>query len=204
MLLLATVGFIVWEAITRFKVDDEVRSNLVIIVASVGIVVNGITAWLFVKGKERDLNIKSAFLHFVADMLVSLGVVIAAVVIFFTGLSWIDPLISLMIAVFILNGTFKLLFDSINLSLDAVPKSIDIIAIQDYFTNHEKIKSFHDLHIWAMSTSETALTVHLVVEDSVDDDFIHKTTDYISSTFNINHCTIQVEQTAQESCTGCN
>jgi len=204
LLLIATVGFIAWEAIVRFKVEVEIKSNLVILIASLGIVVNGFTAWLFAKGKERDLNIKSAFLHFIADMLVSLGVVVGAVMISLTGINRIDSFISLMIAAFILYGTYKLLIDSINLALDAVPKNIDIAAIQSYFLHHEKIKSFHDLHIWALSTSETALTVHLVVEGFVDDSFIHDITDYISKIFNISHCTIQVEQAAQESCSACN
>jgi cobalt-zinc-cadmium efflux system protein len=203
LILIATVGFIAWGAITRFNSVIEVKSNLVIMIASLGIIVNGFTAWLFAKGREHDLNIKSAFLHFVADMLVSLGVVVAAVIISFTGQGWIDPLVSLIIAAFILYSTYNLLIDSINLALDAVPKNIDIVSIQNYFANHDKIESFHDLHIWALSTSETALTVHLVVA-CVDDSFIHNTSDYIRKTFNINHCTIQVEQTSQKSCFICN
>jgi len=202
LILIATVGFIAWGAIVRFNSEIEVKSNLVIMIASLGIIVNGFTAWLFAKGREHDLNIKSAFLHFVTDMLVSLGVVVAAIIISFTGLGWIDPLISLIIAAFILYSTYNLLIDSINLALDAVPKNIDIVLIQNYFANHDKIESFHDLHIWALSTSETALTVHLVVA-CVDDNFIHNTTDYIRKTFNINHCTIQVEQTSQKTCFMC-
>ncbi len=204
LLLIVTVGFIAWEAIARFSVEVEVRSNMVIIVASLGIAVNGFTAWLFAKGRERDLNIKSAFLHFVTDMLVSMGVVVGAVVISLTGFSLIDPIISLVIAGFILYGTYNLLIDSVNLALDAVPKNIDIVSIQNYLSNHKQIKSFHDLHIWALSTSETALTVHLVADSMIDDDFVHEIMEGLNTNFGIKHCTIQIEKNGSAFCSPCN
>jgi len=138
-----------------------------------------------------------------ADAAVSLGVVIAAVFIGLTGFSWIDPVVSLIIVIVITIGTWGLLKESLNLSLDAVPKNIDIEAVQKYFLNLKDVKNIHDLHIWAMSTTETALTAHLYMPDSnVDDDFIEKINNDLRKQFDINHATIQIERT--EICNECN
>jgi len=194
LFLIVTVGFIAWEAIVHISSRPQIHSRIVIMVAFLGIIVNAFTAYLFMKGKEHDLNIKSAFLHFVADALVSLGVVVAGFIILITGVTWIDSVVSLIIGSFILYSSYKLLIDSVNLALDAVPKDIDINAVSEYLLGLKNVSSIHDLHVWALSTSETALTVHLVVDCFVDDNFIHDTSDYMSKIFNINHCTIQVEQ----------
>ena len=200
LLLIVAVGFIAYEAIIRLASNVQIQGSTVIIVALLGITVNGFTAYLFMKGKEHDLNIKSSFLHFVADALVSLGVVIAGIVIILTGLSWIDSLVSLIIAVFILYSSYRLLIDSVNLALDAVPKNIDINAVSKYLSGLKNVISIHDLHIWALSTSETALTVHIVIDGLVDDNFTHVVSDHISDNFNIKHSTIQVEQLNSEKC----
>jgi len=204
LLLIVTVGFIAYEAIIRLALNVQIQGGMVIIVASLGILVNGFTAYLFMKGKEHDLNIKSSFLHFVADALVSLGVVVAGIIIYFTNLVWIDSVVSLAISIFILYSSYRLLVDSVNLSLDAVPKNIDINVVSSYLLSLENVESIHDLHIWALSTSETALTVHLIVNEVVDDNFLRGITEYLSNTFNIHHTTIQVEATNSLHCTSCN
>lgn len=201
LLLIITVGFIAWEAIVRINSNSQIQGKTIIIVATLGIIVNGFTAYLFVKGKDHDLNIKSSFLHFVADALVSLGVVVAGVFIIITGQAWIDSVISIAIALIILYGSYRLLIDSVNLALDAVPKDIDITAVSTYLLSLKEVSSIHDLHIWALSTSETALTVHLVTNNPIDDSFLHDITDYLSTHFGIKHSTIQVEQCG---CIRCN
>jgi len=205
VLLLAAVGFIIYEAIGRFRENAVIQGGTVIIVASVGILVNGLTAWLFLKGKDQDLNVRSAFVHFISDTFVSFGVVVGGIIIAFTGLNWVDPLVSLLVAGFIIYNSYDLLIDSVNLALDAVPKSIDLSLIQDYLLSHKEVKSIHDLHVWALSTSETAMTVHLVTVDKLDNNFITPLTDYLQKTFNIGHCTIQIEQDGFDPCeTPCN
>jgi cobalt-zinc-cadmium efflux system protein len=200
LLLLSAVYFIVSGAIGRFKGNAEVHSSTVIIVALVGIIVNGFTAWLFVKQKDTDLNIKSAFVHFIADAFVSFGVVIGGIVIAFTGYFWVDSLVSLLVAGFILYNAYDLLVDSVNLALDAVPRNIDLLSIQDYLLSHKEVKSIHDLHVWALSTSETALTVHLVTDDTMDNNFVSELSGYFHDKFNIGHCTIQIEHVDLDPC----
>ena len=200
VLLITAVYFIISGAVGRFKIQAEVQSSTVIVVAVVGIIVNGFTAWLFLKEKDSDLNIKSAFVHFLADTFVSLGVVVGGIVIAFTGLYWVDPLISLVVAGFILYNTYDLLIDSVNLALDAVPRTIDISLIQDYLLSHKEVKSIHDLHVWALSTSETALTVHLVTDNTPENNFVSHLSDYFLKTFKIGHCTIQIEHIDFDPC----
>lgn len=204
LLLIVTVGFIAWEAILRINSGTQIHSQTIILVASLGILVNGFTAFLFMKGKEHDLNIKSSFMHFIADALVSLGVVVAGFIILLTGVTWIDSAVSLIIAAFILYSSYRLLIDSVNLALDAVPKDVDINAVSAYLLGLKNVSSIHDLHIWALSTSETALTVHLVTKGAVDDSLLHDITDYIDTNFGIRHCTIQVETLDAKHCVPCN
>ena len=200
MLLMVTVVYIMLEAIKHFKTGAGVQGTAIIFVAGVGIVVNGFTAWLFMKDRHQDLNIKSAFLHFIADAFVSVGVVLAGIAIAFTKYYWIDPAVSLIVVCFILYSSYGLLRDSLNLALDAVPKNIDIEAVQHYLSDLSEVKSIHDLHVWALSTSETALTVHLVTHEVVDHFFVSNITHYIHNNFNIGHCTIQVEQSDFNPC----
>lgn len=200
LLLLVAVSYILFEAIVHFKSGAGVQSRSIILVAGAGIIVNGFTAWLFAKNKDQDLNIKSAFFHFIADTLISLGVVIAGIVILFTGYVWIDPMVSLIVAIFILYGSYGLLRDSVNLALDGVPGNIDINAVHCYLAGLNNVKSIHDLHVWGLSTSETALTVHLVTNEAVDNQFIPSITKHLHDNFHIGHCTIQVEESGSNPC----
>lgn len=170
--LLVAVGGITWEAIRRFSEHQPVEGKTVMCVAAVGIVINAATAFLFMSGRKGDLNIKGAFLHMAADAAVSTGVVVAGLIIIFTGWHWLDPTVSLLINAVIVTGTWSLLRDSFNLSIDAVPEGMDMGKIKQHLTEQSGVTAVHDLHVWAMSTTETALTAHLVIpEASVDDAF---------------------------------
>ena len=200
IILLIAIGLVMWEAIDQFGKPREIISGNVITLASIGIIVNGFTAWLFSKGKKHDLNIKSTFMHFVADALVSLGVVIAGVIILFTNLQWIDSLVTIFIVGFIIYSTYHLLIDSINLALDAVPENIDINQIREYLENLDHVSSIHDLHIWALSTSQSALTVHLTTNSPTDNEFIIEIQHHLHENYNIEHATIQIEYGSENQC----
>lgn len=195
LFLLVAIGAIGWEAIQRFGSPAPVAGKTVIIVALIGIVINGLTALLFMAGRKNDLNIRGAFLHMAADALVSLGVVIAGFIIIWTGWDWIDPFISLVIVAVIFFGTWGLLKESINLSLDAVPEGIDINNIKEYLSSIPTILEVHDLHVWGMSTTEAALTVHLTRSEIDDNDELLQTiTKELHDEFGIEHATIQIEK----------
>lgn len=197
ILLLVALGGIAWEAIGRFYNPNPVEGMTVIVVASIGVVINTLTALLFVKGQKDDLNIKGAFLHMAADAGVSLGVVVAGLFIMGKGWLWIDPVVSLLIVAVVLVGTWGLLRDSINYAMDAVPDNIDIPAIRDYLMSIDQINHLHDLHVWPLSTTETALTVHIVVNgDTLDNNLLWNLQQHLHDHFSIEHSTIQVE-TAQ-------
>jgi len=197
LILLMAVGGIVLEAFDRFAHPVQIHSEVVMLVAGVGVVINGITAWLFMPrhaGKQHDLNLRGAFLHMAADALVSLGVVIAGGLYLWTGWDWLDPAISLLIALVILLSTWGLLKQSLHLSLDGVPASIELGEISDMLSALPGVRDVHDLHVWAMSTSETALTVHLVMpEGTPGDEFINDAAKRLHDDFNIEHVTIQIE-----------
>ena len=189
------LGAIAVEAIHRFQNPTELKEGVVIIVAAIGMVFNGFTAWLFAADHQKDLNIKGVFLHMITDALVSLGVVLGAVGIMLTGWIWLDPLMSLIITVLIFCGTWDLLKDSMNLLLDAVPNNIEIKAVQTYLEELPGVLGIHDLHIWAMSTTETALTTHLIVSNhQLDDDFLLRVNKGLQDNFGLEHTTIQLEQ----------
>lgn len=193
--LLVAIGSIAWEAIQRFSSPAPVAGKTVIIVALIGIVINTVTALLFMSGRKNDLNIRGAFLHMVADALVSLGVVISGFIMIWSGWQWIDPLVSLVIVIAIFLGTWGLLRESLNLSLDAVPKGIDIEKINSYLKNLPTIIEVHDLHVWGISTTEPALTVHLVRSDITDNDqLLQKLNKELHDHFGIEHSTIQIEK----------
>ena len=195
IILLVAMGGIAWEAVRRFSDPSPVSGKTVIIVAAIGVVINTATALLFLSGRKTDLNIRGAFLHMAADAGVSAGVVLAGVVILTTGWPWIDPVVSLTITAIILVGTWGLLRDSFNLALDAVPAGIDPEAVKTYLSDLPGVTGVHDLHIWAMSTSETALTVHLVKPDARDDDaLIEQASRELHDRFGIEHITIQWER----------
>lgn len=194
LFLLIVVGGIVWEAIARFSQPVPIQGGIVMLVAAIGVVINGITAWLFMSGNKHDLNLRGAFLHMTADALVSLGVVIAGALFIWTGWTWLDPAISLAIALVILLGTWELLGHSLHLSLDGVPVSIELDNVEDYLSGLPGVSAIHDLHVWAMSTSEIALTAHLVMPDGhPGDEFLCQVADALHHEFAIEHTTIQIE-----------
>jgi len=200
IILLIAVGAITIEAIRKISDPAPIGGTTMMIVAGVGVIINTLTALLFMKGREKDINIKGAFLHMAADAGVSLGVVAAGFLINITGFYLLDPIISLVIVVVITVGTWGLLRDSFHLSMDAVPKEIDFEKVQAYLNSLDGVKEVHDLHIWAMSTTETALTAHLVMPDGEQDDkFLGKISRTLDNQFGIEHSTIQVEKSAQSS-----
>jgi cobalt-zinc-cadmium efflux system protein len=195
LVLLVVTGGITWEAVRRFANPAPAMGTTMMVVAAVGVVVNGATAFLFFAGRHRDLNLRGAFLHMAADAAVSLGVVVSGALIQWKGWTWVDPVASLLIVAAILYSTWGLLFESVNLALDAVPKEIDPVLVRDYLKSLPGISDVHDLHIWGMSTTETALTVHLVKPDGqIDDTFLADVEHTLHDRFGIMHSTIQLEQ----------
>lgn len=193
LLLVATCAIITYESIHKLFAPAPVNEWMVIIVALIGIAINGGTALLFMKGQD-DLNIKGAFLHLASDALVSLGVVIAGLVILKTGAYWIDPAVGIVIVVIIMAGTWGLLRHSVDLILDAVPKNINRKGVENYLQKVPGITAIHDLHIWGLSTNEVALTAHLIMpEGSLTDEQYAKINEDLHHDFKINHVTIQVE-----------
>jgi cobalt-zinc-cadmium efflux system protein len=193
--LLIAVGAISWEAYGRFGAPEPVAGKTVMIVAAIGILINATTAWLFISGRDGDLNIKGAYLHMAADAAVSLGVVIAAIIILLTGWLWIDPLVSLVIATVIVWGTWGLLRDAAVLAMHGVPPGLDEVHVRQALGTLPGVKAVHDLHIWAMSTTETALTCHLVMPDGCpSDSFLAQTASLLHDAFEIQHVTLQVER----------
>jgi cobalt-zinc-cadmium efflux system protein len=194
MLLLIAVGGIVFAAVERLVAPTAVDDTIVVWVAVVGIFVNAGTALLFLSRRKDDLNVRGAYLHMVSDAAVSLGVVAAGLVIRYTGLSWIDPAMGLVVAVVILVGTWGLMRDSMRLALAAVPGNIDALAVRGYLETLPGVDAVHDLHIWAMSTSENAMTAHLVMPAGHPGDaFLCEVADTIESRFRIGHVTTQIE-----------
>lgn len=195
LLLLVALGVIIREAIGRFRNPDPVDGMTVIAVGAVGVVINTITALLFVSGQKHDLNIKGAFLHMAADAAVSLGVVLSGVAILFTGRLWLDPAVSIVIALVILVGTWGLLRDSLGLMIDSVPRGINVDAVAACLSGLPGVTELHDLHIWAMSTTEVALTAHVVMPDGMADNaFLDEVANTLHDRFQIQHMTLQVER----------
>lgn len=195
ILLLVAVGGISWEAIGRLANPQTaaIDSQTVMWVAFLGILINGTTAMLFISGSKKDLNIRGAFLHMGADALVSLGVVISAFAIIKTGWLIIDPIVSLIIGIIIVVGTWRLLVDSVKLSLHAVPQSVNYSEVKSYLAGLKNVGEVHDLHIWAMSTSDIALSAHLRMGCIPDHDFLKEIEHHLDHHFGINHPTIQIE-----------
>lgn len=197
--LLVAVGGIAWEAVRRLRNPEPVAGSTVIAVAAVGIVINGVTAWLFAAGRKRDVNIRGAFLHMAADTAVSLGVVVAGVAMLLSGRLWIDPAVSLGVVAVITVGTWGLLRESLDLALDAVPNGIDPGAVQAYLESVPGVTEVHDLHIWGMSTTEVVLTAHLVLPGLTDDDaLLAGVCRELHDRFGIGHATIQLEHGSQD------
>ncbi|MFO7788996.1 MAG: cation diffusion facilitator family transporter [Bacteroidales bacterium] len=193
LLLFGAVAVIAWDAIGKFKNPEPVAGSQIMIVAAIGVVINTLTALLFMKGQKDDLNIKGAFLHMTADAGVSLGVVVAGLLINLTGKQWIDPVTSFLIIAVIIWGAWRLFTDSVNLALDAVPKHINLEKVRDFLLSQKGVENVHDLHVWAMSTTKVALTAHLIMPDGIDDNFIARLQNELDQKFGINHTTFQVE-----------
>jgi cobalt-zinc-cadmium efflux system protein len=194
IILLVVTGGIAWEAVWRITHPVPVASGIVIWVAAAGIVVNGATALLFASGRLHDLNIKSAFLHMAADTLVTAGVVAAGVVIWLTSWYWLDPAVSLIVSAVIVLGTWGLVRNAINLALDAVPEGVDAAAVRAHLLAMPGVTALHDLHIWGMSTTETALTCHLVLPGGHPGDAVlNGVAQQLHHLFGIQHTTIQIE-----------
>ena len=194
MLLLIAVGGIVYAAVERFQTPAHVDDMLVIAVAAAGIVVNGATALLFLSSRKQDLNARGAYLHMLADAAVSAGVVVAGVVIHYTEAAWIDPAVGMVIALAILASTWSLLRDSMRLALAAVPADVDPDAVRAYLCGLDGVQAVHDLHIWAMSTSENALTAHLVMPGGHPGDaFLVDVAHTIEHRHRVGHVTLQIE-----------
>jgi cobalt-zinc-cadmium efflux system protein len=192
--LLVTVGAISWEAIRRLSSPEAVAGKTVMIVAAIGIIINALTAWLFASGRKDDINLRGAFLHMASDALISAGVVVAGLVILLTGWLWLDPLVSLAINAIIIWGTWGLLRDSFGMSMAAVPAQINPATVREFLSKRTGVVAIHDLHVWPMSTTEIAMTCHLVMPAGHPGDaFLHDLSGELTSRFKINHSTVQIE-----------
>ncbi len=202
LLLLVAMGSLAWEAVHRLQSPQPVAGVTIMMVAGIGIVVNTATALLFMRGREKDLNIRGAFLHMAADALVSAGVVVAGGLALWFGWTWLDPVVSLLIAAVIVWGTWSLFRQSLHLLFDGVPEGVDLHAVHSLLQGLPGVAQVHDLHVWAMGTNETALTAHLVMPAGGGDDaFLKHATDELHEHFEIRHVTLQVVREAF--CEGC-
>jgi len=198
-LLLGVAGVIAIEAVERFFAPPVVNGTDIMLVAGIGVVINAATAFLFLRDKEHDINVKGAYLHMVADALISVSVVISGLVIYYTGLGFVDPVISLVIVVVIVYNTWGVLRDSLSLAMDFVPHKINLDEVRAFLRSINGVKEIHDLHIWAMSTTDTALTVHLVMpERNNDDKLLADICAELKKKFGIAHSTIQIEKGNKE------
>jgi cobalt-zinc-cadmium efflux system protein len=194
VILLIALGAIAWESLKRFNEPAEVAEQTVMWVAGIGILINTATALLFFSGRGKDANIRGAFLHMVADAAISAGVVVSALVIANTGWHWLDPAVSLLICAAIFVSTWGLLKDSVNLALDAVPGGIEVASVAAYLQALPNVVGVHDLHVWGMSTTEAALTAHLVVATpTCDNQFLLRIEEELHQKFGIEHATLQLE-----------
>ena len=192
--LLLVTGALAWEALHRLTTAQPVEGGWVAITAFIGILVNGFTAWLFMAGSRDDLNLRGVYLHMAADAAVSLAVVIAGGAVIFTGWYWLDPALTLVVSALIVWQTFDLLKQSLGLALQAVPPGIEPAAVRDFLTGLRGVTEVHDLHIWAMSTTENALTAHLVLPGGHPGDvFLQEACDHLRAHFRIQHATLQIE-----------
>ena len=193
LLLLVAMGSLAWEAVHRLRSPEPIEGVTIMVVAGIGIVVNTATALLFMRGSKSDLNIRGAFLHMAADALVSASVVVAGALALGFGWDWLDPAVSLVIAAIIVMGTWSLFKQSLHLMFDGVPESVDLHAVQAFLQALPGVTQVHDLHVWAMGTSEIALTAHLVMpQGHADDAFLQHATEQLHDRFEIEHVTLQV------------
>lgn len=199
LFLMLVTGGIAWESVQRLTHPTPVQAGTIMVVAVIGIVINTVTAALFMSGRKHDLNLRAAFLHMVADALVSLGVVLAGVGILLTGWNWLDPAFSLIISAFIVFNTWELLQESFSLAIDAVPQRINEQAVGTFLAECQGVEQVHDLHIWGISTTETALTAHLVMPAGhPGDEFLMQVSQKLQANFGIGHATLQIEANASD------
>lgn len=203
LVLVIACGAILWEASSRFFAPEATQPLFIMVVAFAGVIINGMTAMLFLSGRKEDVNVRGAYLHMLADAGVSAAVIVAGAAILFTGQNWIDPAISVMVVLLILWGTWGLLRESLDLAMDAAPAHIDVAAVRTYLATQPGVIAVHDLHVWAMGATKPALTAHLVRPDGGDDAFLAQVADGISHRFGIGHVTLQVERTQRDDCAGC-
>ncbi len=196
LFLYLAIGVIIWEAVGRLRSPVPVHGMTITVVAAIGVIINTVTALLFMAGRKNDLNIKGAFLHMAADAVVSAGVVVSGLIITATGWNILDPVISIVIALCILFAGWGLLKDSLHLTMAGVPAQIDATAVLDYLTELTGVHCVHDLHIWAASTTENVLTAHLVMQSGGSDALLHETAEYLEHHFDIHHTTLQIERSA--------
>jgi cobalt-zinc-cadmium efflux system protein len=202
--LMLVSGGIVLEAVQRLLRPEAIHAPLVIGIAAIGVVVNTLTALMFLRGRASDVNVRGVFLHMAGDAAISVGVIVAAAVILLTGWSWLDPLVSIGIVTVIVAGTWGLLREAIDLSLDAAPAGADLERIQDFLLASPGVTEVHDLHVWAMSTTETALTAHVVrPEHDGLDQFRGALAHALEDRFGVRHVTLQIERSRGEDCPGC-
>ena len=200
LVLVGACGAIAWEALHRFAAPPALNANIVMIVAAAGVILNGGTALLFVRGRKDDVNVRGAFLHMAGDTAVSAGVISAGALIALTGATWIDPAASLIVCAVILWSTWALMRESLDLALDSAPSGIDVADVRAHLAALPGVTAVHDLHVWAMSATEPALTAHLVLPDGGNDGFLASATQSLSKSFNIRHATLQIERVHSEAC----
>lgn len=195
VILLVAMGSLAWEAAHRLQSPSPVAGATVMVVAGIGVVINAVTAWLFMRGSRNDLNIRGAFLHMAADALVSAGVVLAGALYLWKGWGWLDPVVSLVIAGVVVIGTWSLLRRSLHLLFDGVPEKIQLTQVRECLQRLPNVLAVHDLHVWAMATSRNALTAHLVVrgDDNDFDALLHQATTELHDQFALGHVTLQIE-----------
>ena len=193
LLLYTALGVILWETVAHLRHPEPVSGKLVMLLAGAGIFINGVTAWLFRRGQKGDVNVRGAYLHMLTDALVSAGVVVGGAVVYFTGWQWVDTVIAFALLGVIAYGSWGLLRETLQLSLNAVPAGIDLDAVRAFLLAQPNVTQVHDLHVWPLSTTDTALTAHLVRPEGADNAFLEALQRALQAEFAISHCTVQVE-----------
>ena len=194
LLLYTALGVILWETVAHLRHPEPVSGPLVMLLAGAGILINGLTAWLFRRGQKGDVNVRGAYLHMLTDALVSAGVVVGGAVVYFTGWQWVDTVIAFALLGIIAYGSWGLLRETLQLSLNAVPAGVDLEAVRAFLLAQPTVTEVHDLHVWPLSTTDIALTAHLVRPDGGDNTFLAELQQALRAQFNISHCTVQIEQ----------
>ena len=203
LVLVVACGGILWESLTRLFAPEPTQGVVVMAVAAVGVLINGATAMLFLRGRKEDVNVRGAYLHMLGDAGVSAAVIVAGLAIWLTGLTWIDPAVSVGVVLLILWGTWDLLRESFDLAMDAAPRGIDVAAVRAFLAEQPGVTAVHDLHVWAMGAAKPALTAHLVRPNGGDDAFLAQVAEGVTKRFGISHVTLQIERAQRDDCEHC-